>query len=82
LLPIYPARELPLAGVSSEMIATSMTCPVSCLCPDDLQNGRWLEMVWENDADLLVTIGAGDIDQYLPLLVDRIMLESNQSEPR
>lgn len=82
LLPIYPARELPMAGVSSEMIATSMTCPVSCLCPDDLQNGCWLEMVWENDADLLVTIGAGDIDQYLPLLVDRIMLESNQSEPR
>lgn len=79
LLPIYPARELPINGVSSEIIASAMTCPVTCLAPEDLQNESWLDKVWDSDADLLVTIGAGDIDQYLSVLADQIMKESIQS---
>jgi UDP-N-acetylmuramate--alanine ligase len=80
LLPIYPARELPIDGVSSEMIARAMTSPVHCLEVDELRDERWLDQVWEYDVDLLVTIGAGDIDQYLPMLRERIMLESTQKE--
>jgi UDP-N-acetylmuramate--alanine ligase len=78
LLPVYPARELPVPGVNSDMIASAITCPVTCFGPEDLQNGSWQDTVWDSDADLLVTIGAGDIHQYLPVLADRIMKESIQ----
>jgi hypothetical protein len=61
------------------MIASAITCPVTCFGPEDLQNGSWQDTVWDSDADLLVTIGAGDIHQYLPVLADRIMKESIQS---
>ncbi len=80
LLPIYPARELPIAGVNSELIANSMTCPVTCIGPEDLQNGTWLDTVWGSEADIIVTIGAGDLDQYLPLLSERVMTEFNSKE--
>jgi UDP-N-acetylmuramate--alanine ligase len=80
LLPIYPARELPIAGVSSDLIASNMTCPVTCIGHDELQDGTWLETVWASEADIMVTIGAGDLDQYLPLLSERVMAESNVKE--
>jgi UDP-N-acetylmuramate--alanine ligase len=80
LLPIYPARELPIAGVSSDLIASNMTCPVTCIGHDELQDGTWLETVWASEADIMVTIGAGDLDQYLPLLSERVMAETNVKE--
>jgi UDP-N-acetylmuramate--alanine ligase len=61
LLPIYPAREKPIPGVSSEMILKRMK----------LENKRLLDM---NDIpekldagklDVLLTIGAGDIDRLV-----------------
>ncbi|WP_325643185.1 UDP-N-acetylmuramate--L-alanine ligase, partial [Chitinophaga sp.] len=35
LLPIYPARELPIAGVTSEMIADKITVPVKILSKEE-----------------------------------------------
>jgi UDP-N-acetylmuramate--alanine ligase len=58
LLPIYPARELPIEGISSELIYNKMKC----------KNKRLLDKVDIpgklniNNLDVLVTIGAGDID--------------------
>lgn len=58
LLPIYPARELPVEGVTSEMILGKMknTCS-SVMQKNDLLN--WVE---ENKRELIITAGAGDID--------------------
>ncbi len=58
LLPIYPAREKPIEGVSSELIFNKMK----------LANKRLLKMsdipaaLDTKKLDVLVTIGAGDID--------------------
>jgi UDP-N-acetylmuramate--alanine ligase len=63
LLPIYPARELPIPGVSSEMIAGMMTKgkariagkpEVLEIIKDKIEHKERLELV--------ITAGAGDID--------------------
>jgi UDP-N-acetylmuramate--alanine ligase len=58
LLPIYPARELPIAGVSSEMIFNQMKCRNKRLLSKEDIPGK-LDIA---NLDVLVTIGAGDID--------------------
>jgi UDP-N-acetylmuramate--alanine ligase len=66
LLAIYPAREQPIAGVSSEMLLANITSPVKRLSTK--QN-----LVAELQADrpeILLTLGAGDID----MLVEPIRL--------
>lgn len=58
LLPIYPARELPMEGVSSEMIIERMAishCKV--LSKEEMKN--WIQ---NNQPNLVVMAGAGDID--------------------
>jgi UDP-N-acetylmuramate--alanine ligase len=58
LLPIYPARELPMEGVSSEMILEKMDNKQSRV----LEKEAMLDWVKQNDNALLITAGAGDID--------------------
>ena len=58
LLPIYPARELPMEGVASEMIVERMKMKnVKVLSKEALLN----EMR-QNKVELLIVCGAGDID--------------------
>ena len=57
LLDIYPAREEPLPGVSSELILKDVTCPEKALITKD----HLLEYLQKEDLDVLVTFGAGDI---------------------
>ena len=58
LLPIYPARELPMEGVESEMILKRMKLSdKKVLSKEDMQ--QWVK---ENKPKLLVMAGAGDID--------------------
>lgn len=58
LLPIYPARELPLEGVDSEMILAKMKKSNKRV----LDKNELLKWVKENKTELLITAGAGDID--------------------
>lgn len=64
LLPIYPARELPMEGVSSEMIVQRMAISNSrVLSKDDMKD--WIR---NNQPNLVVMAGAGDIDtSVLPI---------------
>ena len=62
LLDIYPARELPIEGVTSELIFKDITCPNKALCKmEDLIN-----TIKKHNFDVLLTAGAGDICNYLP----------------
>ena len=61
LMDIYPARELPLEGVSSDMLLAGITSPVKIRCGKENLMSK-LESV---DADVLVTVGAGDIDTFV-----------------
>ncbi|MBO9730476.1 MAG: UDP-N-acetylmuramate--L-alanine ligase [Chitinophaga sp.] len=65
LLPIYPARELPIEGVSSEMIAEKMTTPVTIVPKEKL-----LEYLSGKELSLLITAGAGDIDTFREPIAD------------
>ena len=67
LLPIYPARELPIAGVSSEMILGKMKNKNKrVLGKEELRD--WMKNEFKKSGKVLVTAGAGDID----LLIDPI----------
>ncbi len=62
LLDIYPARELPMEGVTSELIYNQLTCARKSLVKkEDLVD----TLRQRNDLDVVLTIGAGDIDKYL-----------------
>jgi UDP-N-acetylmuramate--alanine ligase len=58
LLPIYPARELPVQGVSSKLILDKVTNHNKCI-KDKEELLKWIK---ENEIELLITSGAGDID--------------------
>ncbi|HRG89064.1 MAG TPA: UDP-N-acetylmuramate--L-alanine ligase [Chitinophagales bacterium] len=61
LLDIYPARELPVEGVTSSLIFDQLTCPEKTL----ITKSELVDFVKSHSFDVLVTIGAGDIDKYL-----------------
>jgi UDP-N-acetylmuramate--alanine ligase len=67
LLPIYPARELPMEGVSSEMIAARMHSEDKMVLHKE-ELLRHFEQANDTDVEegfegtLLITAGAGDID--------------------
>lgn len=62
LLPIYPARELPIPGVTTEIILDRVTAPVKKLISKE-QLLAEVEALPATDA-MLVTAGAGDIDRF------------------
>ena len=62
LLDIYPARELPIPGVTSKLIFDKITCRNKELCLRE----KLLERIKECNFDILLTMGAGDIDRLLP----------------
>ena len=61
LLPIYPARELPIEGVSSQMILDRMKNQNKQVLTKEELKG-WVK---KNKPVLLITAGAGDIDREL-----------------
>ena len=66
LLDIYPAREEPIPGVTSEIIFDKVTCPEKVL----LAKEELLEYVGKEDIDILATFGAGNIDRFIRPLVE------------
>lgn len=58
LLDIYPARELPIAGVTSQLLKDKMTLNDVIVCGKE----SVLELVKNKNPELLLTVGAGDID--------------------
>jgi UDP-N-acetylmuramate--alanine ligase len=71
LLPIYPARELPIEGVTSEMIKNKINGidvdhddKAAVMSKDDILGSINNRVVYGKDGDLqlLITAGAGDID--------------------
>ena len=61
LLDIYPARELPIPGVTSEIIFKDVTCAERVL----LQRSELMDYLQNEELELVVTIGAGDIDRFV-----------------
>ena len=71
LLPIYPAREEPIDGVNSEMIMALMKNPKKRIVEmSDVVD----TLDWDN-TEIVVTIGAGDIDRLVDKLENRIRIK-------
>ncbi len=68
LLDIYPAREAPIPGVTSKIIFDCITAPVkTMITKDDLT-----ETIKNCNFEILLTVGAGDICNYLPEIVKTV----------
>lgn len=63
LVDIYPAREQPIAGVSSQLIYDNLRPGIEkSIChKEDIP-----DIVRNKEIDVLITLGAGDIDNYVP----------------
>jgi len=61
LMDIYPARELPIPGVDSLLILKSISCAEKKL----LSREELLSTIASNTPQVLMTLGAGDIDQLI-----------------
>ena len=64
MMPIYPARERPILGVTSSMVLRKVDSMSKYLCTPD----QVLELVPALCPDVVVTLGAGDIDRLVPRL--------------
>ena len=61
LLDIYPAREEPIPGVTSEIIFKDVTAPEKVLITKE----ELMPYLEKEPVDVLVTFGAGNIDRYI-----------------
>ncbi len=61
LLDIYPAREEPVPGITSELILQNVSIEAKQIC----SKINLLSIVKELNIEVLVTAGAGDIDKYV-----------------
>ena len=68
LLDIYPAREKPIPGVTSQIIFDRITCPDKML----IDKAQLLHTIETNSFDILLTVGAGDIVTFLPQICEII----------
>ncbi len=62
LLDIYPARELPMEGVNSDLILSQMQLGNKKLMRKDAV----IQEIKSSDFEVLATLGAGDIDRLVP----------------
>ena len=67
LLPIYPARELPIEGITTEIIAERVTKPCRIVEREALA-----ESIAEMATDVVVSFGAGNIDACCTALAEVI----------
>ena len=61
LLPIYPAREEPIPGVTSDIIFRDVTAPEKVL----VEKEELMKYLENEPVDVLVTFGAGNVDRFI-----------------
>ena len=66
LLPIYPARETPIPGIDSQSLFENILNPSKHLVPIK----QIFDNLKEHPPEVLLTIGAGDIDRCVNPLSD------------
>lgn len=69
LLPIYPARELPIEGVKSEMLGGSV------VEKKDLVDELKKRVAASAEPVVILTVGAGDIDRLVPQVAQAFEIE-------
>lgn len=67
LVELYPAREVSIAGISSQTIYDEITCPKTLTTKAEL-----IRVLKSKQFDVLLTLGAGDLDTMLPQIVEAL----------
>ena len=67
LTEIYPAREQPIEGVTSQLIYDNLRSGVEKLL---IRKDDVLDYVKSHDFDVLIVLGAGDLDNYVPQITE------------
>lgn len=68
LLDIYPARELPIPGITSQLIYDLLTSKHK----EMIHKENILEVVGRRDYDILITLGAGDVEDYASKIAEEL----------
>ena len=68
LLDIYPAREEPIPGVTSEIIFSNVTIKEKVL----LNKEELMDYLQNEPVDTLITFGAGNIDRYIKPITEML----------
>lgn len=73
LVDIYPAREVPIPGVTSKLIYDNLRSGIEkSMCKkEDILN-----LLLKKDIDVLITLGAGDIDNYVSEIIKLLQEKS------
>ena len=67
LTDIYPAREQPIPGVSSQLIFDNLRPGITkSICPKE----NIIDALKDKEIEVLITLGAGDIDNYVPAICE------------
>lgn len=66
LLDIYPARELPIEGVTSALIFDRVKLNRKIMCSKE----NLMEELRKQHVEVLITLGAGDIDKWVEPIAD------------
>lgn len=70
LCEIYPARELPIEGVTSKLIYDELRPGISKKL---INKTDVMDYVKSGDFDVLITLGAGDIENYVPQITAELL---------
>ena len=71
LLPIYPAREEPIPGITSEIIAEGVRVPCRIV-----ERDRLADEVAAMDTDVVISFGAGNIDACCGAIAEKLRMKS------
>jgi UDP-N-acetylmuramate--alanine ligase len=66
---IYPAREEPIPGVTSDMLFTDITSSVKIRC----NKKDVMQKLEDLDIEVLATVGAGDIDTFVKPIKEMLL---------
>ena len=69
LMEIYPARELPMVGVSSEMLLNRMKSKNKMICTKE----NLMDEITNRNVEVLLTLGAGDIDTLVHPIKNKLI---------
>lgn len=72
LCDIYPARELPIPGVTSQLIYDNLRPGIE---KHLIHKEEILNVVSKRDFDVLMSLGAGDIENYVPQITELLSKE-------
>ncbi len=71
LLDIYPAREKPIEGVTSQWLLDKIICPRKKL----IEKSDLISEILAQNPDVLITMGAGDIGLEVPKIKNGLLLD-------